>query len=307
MLAFAIVYVSWGSSYLAIRVAVESFPPFLMAGVRFSIAGSVLYAWLRWRGVRAPTAAEWRHAALAGTLMLALGNGLVTWAEETLPSSLAALLIAGVPVHLALLEWLRPGGLRPRASALVGIVLGSLGMLLLVVPARSDTTAPPLPIAAMLVSGVCWALGTLQARRSARHAHVVMSAAQQMLVGGAVLLAVGALSGEAPRFDPARIDVVAVSALAYLVVFGSILAFTAYGWLALTTTSARLSTFAYVNPLIAVFLGWLLLGEVLSARALAGGAVILAAVAAMSGGGAFVSSRAAPAWRWLASAVRARG
>jgi drug/metabolite transporter (DMT)-like permease len=299
-LAFAAVYGIWGSTYLAIHVGVETLPPFLMAGCRFFLAGSILYTVLRARGVTAPSRGEWRHAALAGFLLLTIGNGLVTWAEEDLPSTLAALLITAVPLYVAVLDWSRPGGQRPSAPVLIGIVLGSLGMLLLVFPEPSTLDAPPtLAVIAMLIAGLGWAAGTLYSRYGRRHPHALMSAAQQMIVGGVLLLLLGSVRGEPARLANASVSWQSVSALVYLIVFGSLVAFSAYGWLVVVSTPVRLSTIAYVNPLIAVMLGWVFLGEALSRRAMLGGALILAAVVLMTSG-----TRAALSWRRLARAGR---
>jgi drug/metabolite transporter (DMT)-like permease len=244
-----------------------------------------LYAVLRWRGVTPPSPAEWRHAGLAGVLLLTLGNGLVSWAEERMPSNLAALLIAGVPLHVALLDWLRPSGRRPATSVFIGIALGSLGMLLLALPERGALVTPPAAgVIAMLVAGLCWAGGTLYARYSAHHPHSLMSAAQQMIAGGGVLLLGGFVHGDLRRLADSAVSWQSASALLYLIVFGSLVAFSAYGWLVVVSTPARLSTIAYVNPVIAVILGWLVLGEMLTPRAIAGGALILAAVTLMTTG-----------------------
>jgi drug/metabolite transporter (DMT)-like permease len=285
VLAFGAVYVIWGSTYLAIRIGVATLPPFLMAGTRFLSAGLILYSLLRLRGVTPARPSHWVHSGLAGFMLLTLGNGLVSWAEEAMASNFAALLIAAVPLHMALLDWLRPGGQRPAVKVFAGIALGSVGMLFLVAPDPSALTAPaPLGVAALLAAGLCWAGGTLYARYSAHHPHPLMSAAQQMIVGGLVLLLAAVVHGDPARLALATVSWQSVSALLYLIVFGSLVAFSAYGWLVVVSTPARLSTIAYVNPVVAVVLGWLVLGEVLTPRAIAGGALILAAVTLMTTG-----------------------
>jgi drug/metabolite transporter (DMT)-like permease len=291
-LAFGAVYLIWGSTYLAIRIAVESIPPFLMAGTRFVLAGGLLYLGLRVSGVRAPTRAEWGHAGLAGVLMLTLGNGAVTWAEESgVASNLAALLVAAVPLDIALLDWLRPGGRRPARHVLLGIAVGFGGMVLLVIPDHAAVTAPGRGTAgavlAILLGGVGWAVGSLYARYGVRHRHTTMVSAQHMLMAGATLLLIGVAHGEAA---PGRLALAAISgksvlAFAYLTIFGSLVAFSAYGWLLVVSTPAKLSTAAYVNPVIAVILGWLVLHEALTRRALLGAALIILAVAVMTFGG----------------------
>ncbi|HTA18339.1 MAG TPA: drug/metabolite exporter YedA [Polyangia bacterium] len=283
MLAFTAVYVIWGSTYLAIRVGVRAWPPFLMSGVRFVTAGSLLYALLRARGVRAPARAEWGHAAIAGLLMLAGGNGLVTFAEQQVPSNLTALLVAGVPLHMALLDWARPGGKPPRRRVVVGIGVGAAGMALLVSGGRATShEVSALAIAAILLSGVVWAAGSLYARYGALNAHPVMAAAQEMLVGGAALLLISAARGEPGVVARTGVTTESTLALVYLTIFGSLVAFSAFGWLVKATTPARLSTVAYVNPVVAVVLGWAILDERLGARAIAGAVLIVCAVLVMT-------------------------
>jgi drug/metabolite transporter (DMT)-like permease len=283
VLAFAAVYLIWGSTYLGIRVAVQSLPPFLLAGARSFSAGLVLFWALRSRGARAPTALEWRRAALAGTLMLGAGNGLVTWAETYVPSNLAALSIAAVPSYVALFDWLRPGGTRPTRRALIGVALGALGMLLLLRPdPRAIEASSWLPQLGLVLAGVAWAFGSLYTRYQKLYPNAALSGAQQMLAGGAVLLVVSASRGELQRFDPSSVSARSWLAFAYLTVFGSLLAFSAFNWLVGVTTPARLSTTAYVNPVVAVVLGWLVLDERLPPVTLAGALLILCAVGVMT-------------------------
>ena len=283
LLAFAAVYVIWGSTYLAIRVGVRSLPPFLLSGTRFVAAGGLLYAFLRVRGTQAPTAAEWARAAIAGVLMLTAGNGLVTWAEKQVPSNLAALIVSAVPLYMALLDWARPGGARPARRVLVGIGVGAAGMALLVSGGRQTShEASAIAVGAILLSGLCWAAGSLYARYGRLHPHPVMAASQQMLAGGAVMLAISALRGEPRVVAHAGVSAESALALGYLTLFGSVVAFSAFGWLVRATTPARLSTVAYVNPMVAVVLGWAILGERLGPRALGGAALIVCAVLVMT-------------------------
>jgi drug/metabolite transporter (DMT)-like permease len=264
-------------------VGVRSVPPFLLGGSRFVAAGGLLYAFLRARGVRAPTRAEWARAAVAGCLMLTAANGLVTWAERQVPSNLAALIVAAVPIYMALLDWARPGGVAPARRVLAGIGVGALGMALLVSGGRASAhEASGLAIGSVLLSGLCWSAGSLYSRYGAMHPHPVLAAAQQMLAGGIVMLGVGALRGEPRAVAVAGVSVASALALAYLTLFGSVVGFSAYGWLVRATTPARLSTVAYVNPAVAVVLGWALLGERLGPRALAGAALIVCAVLVMT-------------------------
>src|SRR4051794_30988387 len=190
-LAFGTVYLIWGSTYLAIRIGVRTLPPFLMAGSRFLIAGSVLFATMRAAGVAAPSGVQWIHAIASGVLMLAMGNGLVTWAEQGVPSNVAALLIAGVPLYVALLDWARPQGRRPRPREICGVAVGGGGMALLAIPHGATTHGPTvLGVTAVLLSGLAWAGGTLYARYRPRHPHTLMASGQQMIAGGVALLLV---------------------------------------------------------------------------------------------------------------------
>jgi drug/metabolite transporter (DMT)-like permease len=283
VLAFAAVYLIWGSTYLAIRVGVRSIPPFLMSGSRFVGAGGILYLVLRLRGAAAPSLGEWARAAIAGVLMLTTGNGLVTWAEKKMPSNLAALMVAAVPLYMALLDWARPGGTPPTRRVLLGIGIGAAGMTLLVAGGRqSSTEVSVLGVGAILLSGLAWSAGSLYARYGRMHAHPVMAAAQQMLAGGTAMLVIASLRGELAAVAPAEVTLESGLALGYLTLFGSLVAFSAFGWLVKATTPARLSTIAYVNPVVAVVLGWAVLGERLGPRALGGAALILAAVLVMT-------------------------
>jgi drug/metabolite transporter (DMT)-like permease len=280
VLAYAAVYLIWGSTYLAIRVAVRTLPPFLLSGCRFVMAGSILHAVLRARGVAVPTLKEWARAAVAGFLMITLGNGLVTWAETHVASNIAALMIAAVPLHVAVLEWVRPGGRAPERRTWLGIGLGVLGMVLLVSRgAGTGTAASPAAVAALFVSGLAWAAGVLYARYGSLHRNPLMAAAQQMIAGGLAQLVVATARGEAHPVQP---SIEGLVAFGYLTLVGSLITFSAYGWLIKVSTPARLSTTAFVNPVVAVVLGWAILDETLSARALTGAALIICAVLAMT-------------------------
>lgn len=277
--AFGAVYVIWGSTYFAIRVAVETLPPFLMAGTRSFVAGIVLFAWLRFRGTPAPNRLEWRNAAVSGVLMLVCGSGLVAWAEQWVPSGLAALVIALTPVWFALIEWARPGGQRPTGQTTLGILIGFAGIALLV-SGRSNGmgTAQPTSIPglmAVLFSALAWAGGSMFSRHSAKPRSPWMNSAAQMVCGGAGCLLVAVLTQEPARAKWHEFSARSLWALVYLVVVGSWIAFSAYIYLLKMTTPARLSTYAYVNPVIALFLGWAFLGEVITARMLAAAVVIL--------------------------------
>jgi drug/metabolite transporter (DMT)-like permease len=280
--AFAAVYLIWGSTYLAIRVGVESIPPFLLAGARFFIAGCILLGVVLATGARRPTLGEWARGTLVGVTMLAGGSGMVTLAETHVPSNLAALMIAGVPAYVQLLDWWRPGGVRPSRRTLFGIALGSLGMLLLVRPGASDLSPQHwYGVLALLFAGWCWAFGSLYGRYRPLYPSSAMSGAQQMVAGGGALLLAGALRGELQTFSLEQITLASWVAFGHLTLFGSLVAFSAFNWLVTRTSPGQLSTTAYVNPVVALVLGWVVLGETLHPVSLAGSALILAAVIVM--------------------------
>lgn len=278
--AFAAVYVIWGSTYLAIRVALETMPPFLMAAARFLAAGAVLYSWSRRSGrAPAPTRSEWRTATIVGGLLLLGGNGGVVWAEQYVPSGMAALLVATVPLFMVLLEWRWNGGDPPGRRVLGGILLGFAGVLLLVGASEAMPGARGLlPAAVVLLAAFSWATGSIYARRAPQPTTPRLGTAMQMLTGGLMLGVLGVLMGEPGQLELSRISSRSWMALAYLIVFGSLVAFSAYVWLLRESTPARVSTYAYVNPAVALFLGWSLAGEPLTGRILVGSAVILASV-----------------------------
>lgn len=280
--AFAAVYLIWGSTYLAIRIGVQSIPPLLLAGARSFIAGGILLGVLLAKGARRPTLGEWGRGAIAGVAMLAGGNGLVTLAETHVPSNLAALMIAGVPAYVQLLDWWRPGGVRPSRRALFGIALGSLGMLLLVRPGASDLSPQHwYGVLALFCAGWSWAFGSLYGRYRPLYPSSVMSGAQQMIAGGSALLLAATLRGELEMFSPDRVSFASWAAFGYLTLFGSLVAFSAFNWLVTRTAPAQLSTTAYVNPVVALVLGWTVLGETLHPISFAGAALIVAAVIVM--------------------------
>lgn len=281
MSAFAVVYVVWGSTYLGIRWVVESMPPFLSAGTRFALAGLLLFAFLQLKTPTRITRAQWANAALIGTLLLLGGNGLVCWASQMLPSGLTALIVGTAPMWFAALDWLFFRGPRPRRLTLLGFLVGSVGIYALVGPARLST-GPQVtlaPVLALLAACASWALGSLYSRRAAVPKSAFLATATQMLCGGLTQIVAGLLLGEAARLDLAAVTVRSWLSWGYLVVFGSLLAFSCYVWLLRHASPARVSTYAYVNPVIAVFLGALLGGELITLRVLvAAGLIVLAVV-----------------------------
>lgn len=280
LLAFVAVYLVWGSTYLGIRFAVETIPPFLMAGTRFIIAGLVLYGVLRVRGAAAPTLPQWRAMAIIGTLLIAGGNGAVSWAEQTVPSGLTALIIALIPLWFVIIEWLQTS-IPPSRGVVIGLVLGLLGMVILIDPTRiTEGGHVDLVGTAVIGAGtIAWASGSMYSRTAEHPARPLLGTAMQMLAGGALLLVVSVISGEPWDFDPSRVSFLSISALAYLIVFGSLIAFTSYIWLMRVSTPARVATYAYVNPVIAVILGWLLADELLNTRILIAAFIIVTSVA----------------------------
>jgi drug/metabolite transporter (DMT)-like permease len=279
--AFAAVYIIWGSTYLAIRFAVETLPPLLMAGVRFLIAGSILLLWARLREGATPRKTDWRTGFIGGALLLAGGNGAVVWAEQLVPSGIAALLVAVVPVWVVVLEWLRPGGQRPRLPVFVGLALGLLGLALLVGPEalHGGGSINLIGAAVLMVGALCWALGSLYTRSAPKPVTGSIGSGTQMFAGGVCLVIVALLIGELPQLDLAHASARSLLGFAYLVTFGSLIGFTAYIYLLGHTTAAKAATYAYVNPVVAVLLGWAFASEPITARTLVAAAVILAGVA----------------------------
>lgn len=281
--AFAAVYIIWGSTYLAIRYAVTTIPPFLMGGARFLIAGLILYAWTRMRGAPAPTRVQWRSAFITGVLLLLGGNGAVIWSEQHVASGLVALIVAVVPLWMVLLDWLRPGGARPAPTVFVGLGLGLVGLALLIGPdVVTGGAGSGLGIGVTLVpvfGAMLWALGSIFSRYAPRHSSAQLATGMQMLAGGAAFLVVGAMTGEFQQFRVSAVTAPSLAGFLYLVTFGSLLGFTAYIYLLGATTPAKAATYAYVNPVVAVILGWAVAGEAFTPRMVLAAAVILGAVA----------------------------
>ncbi len=281
LLAFAAIYLIWGSTYLGIRVAVETMPPFLMAGARFLVAGTFLFTLLLIRGASWPTAAQWRDQAIVGTCLLLGGNAVVAWAEQTVPSGLTTLILGASPFIMVIMDWVRPGGSRPATATWLGLATGFAGLYVLLGPGALPESARPAPLAlaALFFASFSWWGGSLYGKHAKSGAAPLMAAALQMLCGSFAMLATGFLAGESARIHLATISTHSWLAWSYLVTAGSLVAYPIYVWLLQHSTPARVSTYAYVNPIVAVILGWAVLHEPLTPRIAVAAAIIIGAVA----------------------------
>jgi drug/metabolite transporter (DMT)-like permease len=284
LLAFAIIYLVWGSTYLAIRIGVREIPPFLMAGLRFTVAGAVMWAWMRVSGTPSPTLREWRDATVLGTLMFLIDYACLFWAEQRVPSGIAAVILALIPVCITLLEitWLRTQRLTLRLA--LGLAIGIIGVVVLMNPSAALGEAPldHRGIIALLVSCCGWSVGTIITKRLTLPTSKPMSAAAQMLSGGVQLLVLAAIAGEFTHFRAYQISSGAWLSLLYLIIAGSIISYTAYVWLLHYESPTKVGTYAYVNPVVAVILGGTLGGETIGRRTILGTALILISVAAIT-------------------------
>ncbi|MEP7065200.1 MAG: EamA family transporter [Gemmatimonadota bacterium] len=285
LFAFAAVYIIWGSTYLAIRFAIETLPPFLMVASRFFVAGVAMYIWLRARGAAPPKAVNWKSAAIVAILMPVLGTGVVVWAEEKVPSGTAALLVSIEPLWIVLLQWWRPRGKRPNAWVFCGIALGLGGLFLLVNPGGDSAKGNLLFEGILLLAALSWAIGSLYSKRAPRAENQFIGSAMEMIIASVVLIAVGLATGEAGHLSLSATSTKSWLALLYLITFGSIIAYTAYVWLLKAVSPTLVSTYAFVNPVVAVFLGWAFAGEPLNLRMVIAAAIIVGAVALITIGG----------------------
>jgi drug/metabolite transporter (DMT)-like permease len=278
--AFASIYLVWGSTYLAIRYAVETLPPFIMGGTRFLISGLMLYAWSRLRGAARPTRFHWRNATIAGGFLLLGGNGGVVWAEQTVPSGMTALLVSILPFWLVIIEWARPPRRRPSAAVLVGLVVGFLGLVVLIGPGDIGANGVSLLGAIVLIlASLSWAIGSFWSRDADMPESGLLTTGMEMLGGGALLFLAGLVVGELRGFDVRAVSTASWVGWIYLIVFGSLIGFTSYIWLLDKVSPARLGTYAYVNPVVAVILGWGIAGETLSLRTGIAAIIVICAVA----------------------------
>ncbi len=280
-IALIAIYLIWGSTYLAIRYVVESIPPFMSAGMRFISAGVLLYVWRITKGDPVPTRRQWRDAGIIGLLLLLGGNGLVSWAEQFVPSGVAALLISTVPIWMVVIESLRPGGEKPTVRAILGLVLGFGGVALMIGPGKLSQeigALHPLGLIALPVAALLWSFGSVHSKSSDLPESTLMTTSVEMLVGSMGLFLVSTLQGEWARFDLEAVLSTSWIGLVYLAIAGSLGGFVAYAYLLKNAPISLVSTYAYVNPIIALLLGAWIAQEALDGRTVFAAVVILGAV-----------------------------
>jgi drug/metabolite transporter (DMT)-like permease len=283
IIAFAALYLIWGSTYLGIRFSIETIPPFLMAGARFVLAGMIMYGIAWSQGIGRSTWANWRTSCIIGACLLLGGNGGVTISEQYIDSGLAALIVAIVPIYIVLLGWAAGMAPRPTPVMWMGLAGGFLGVGILFGPGLHLHSLggrnPAIGISILLVTSFIWSAGSLYSRVAKHAASPFLTAAQQMICGGILLLLAGAVTGELPRFHPSSVSMLSLSAFVYLVIIGAVVGYTAYIWLLRHCDPAKVATYAYVNPIVAVLLGTLFAGETVPVRTLVAAALIIGSVA----------------------------
>jgi drug/metabolite transporter (DMT)-like permease len=277
--AFITLYIVWGATFLGMRYAVAEIPPMLMAGTRFVISGLLMYAFVRQRGEPNPTPTQWRAAAIAGTLLI-IGNTATAAATRRIPSGVTGLFVGLTPCWFVLFDWMRPKGVAPRPEVIFGLLGGLAGIALLVGPSRLTGTESLdlIGVAAVIIGSLIWAAGSIYSRYAPRTDSAIMMTAAQLLVGGAVVTIAAVLTGDLSGFHVSAVTSRGWLAYGYLIAFGSFLGFTAYTYILKESTPARIATYAYVNPIVAVFVGWALGGEPLTRRVLISAAIIIGAV-----------------------------
>lgn len=280
--ALSAVYLIWGSTYLAIRFTVETTPPFLSAAARFVVSGAALYLWRRLCGDPTPSRREWQSATVIGILLLVGGNGAVVWAARYIPSSLAALLVATCPLWMLLFDFLRPGGEKPGPRALSGIFIGFCGAILLIGWSANGSTPNSFAGAVVVVLGsIFWAGGSIYGKTARLPSSPLLITGMEMLSGGGVLLVIALAVGELNSFDPGQVSIRSAVAWIYLTVVGPV-AFVAYAWLLRNAPIPLVATYSYVNPLVAILLGYFLGKEFLALRVLAAAGLIIGSVVLVS-------------------------
>lgn len=298
-IALITLYIVWGSTYFGIKVAIETIPPFFHAGIRFLFSGLIILAWQKAAKQEMPTRKQWVSTAIIGTLLLLGGNGLVAWAEQFIPSGIAALVIATVPLWLVIMEALRPGGIKPTWQAIVGLLVGFVGIFILAGPAEisgSQNNLDPFGVAALLVATVLWAFGSIYSKTADLPKASMVTTGAEMLMGSIGLFVVSLLTGELNGWDPAGISTRSILGVLYLIFIGSIVGFGSYIWLLQNAPISLVATYAYVNPIVAVILGYLLGNEALESRTWIAAAIIIGAVI-------FINSRNKPQVRKEAKEV----
>jgi drug/metabolite transporter (DMT)-like permease len=281
--AFAALYLIWGSTYLGIRFAIDTIPPLLMAGTRFLLAGIIMYAIARWKGAPKESIANWRTALIIGACLLLGGNGGVTLSEKYVSSGLASVMVATVPIYIALLAW--ASGIAPKPSPIVwlGLAGGFAGVAILVGPAlpfsHNNGGHAGIGMLILLCSSFIWSAGSIYSRKAKNVSPPFLLAGQQMICGGALLTLAGVIRGELRGFDPGRISPLSLGAFAYLIIIGALVGYTSYIWLLRVCDPAKVATYAYVNPIVAVLLGALFAGETLTARTMIAAVLIIGSVA----------------------------
>jgi len=280
--ALITVYIVWGSTYLAIRFAVETMPPFIMAAIRFLVAGSILYIWRRLAGDATPRRIEWRSAAIVGLLLLVGGNGNVVWAEQHVASGIAALIVGSAPLWMVAIDALRPGGRQASLQTWAGVIIGFIGILILISPWKMVGSAEqmePYGLLALLFGAFLWATGSLYSRNATLPASPLLGTGMEMLAGGAGFIILATIAGEWSQFDIASVSARSLWGLAYLIVFGALVGFAAYTWLLRNAPTPLVATYAYVNPLIAIFMGSIFATEPLTPRILISALIVVSSVA----------------------------
>lgn len=276
--AFAAIYLIWGSSYISIHFAIQTIPPFLMTGFRFASAGGLLIGWALLRGTPLPTRANWRAAAIVGGIMFLINNSAIVWAQgHGVSSGITAVLVATVPMWIVLLNWLKPGGVFPGSIVIAGLALGLAGIIILLNP-DSQVTLNLVGAVVVLIGAFAWAYGSLYAKTAALPKSSFLSIGMQLFCGGAMQLFLSLVTGELNSFNPADVSTTSILATIYLAVVSSMIAYSAFVWLMRVAAPEKVATYAYVNPVVAVFLGWLLANEPLTPRTLIASAIIIASV-----------------------------
>ncbi len=280
-LALLALYIVWGSTYLGIKFAIETIPPFFHAGIRFLISGLILVTWQRSAGHAMPTRKQWISTAIIGTLLLLGGNGLVAWAEQFIPSGIAALIIGSIPMFLVIGEAIRPNGVKPTWQGIVGLVIGFVGIFILVGPSEisgSATKLNPFGVAALLSAALFWTIGSIYSKTADLPKSSLMNTGAQMLMGSMGLFIVSLITGELNGWDVTAVSARSLYGLSYLILVGSLIGFVSYGWLLQNAPISLVSTYAYVNPIVAVLLGNWFANEVLEPRIWLAAGIIIGSV-----------------------------